>query len=573
MNKASYVPFEGPKDAKLVLVGEAPGESEEMNLRPFIGSSGKLLEECLMRHGKSRHQVYLANLSHYRPMYNKFELLTGTDQLDRDIKDLVSTIREINPNVICTLGHWPTMLLGGRRPISAHRGSILHCIMPGLEHVKVIPTYHPSYILRQRKAYPIFDQDIKRAVTDSTFRDFKYPDYDLIINPDDLELYSLVEMLCEAEYISCDIESVMNSTHILCVGFAFRHPKTKKITSVCIPYSDLTHNTIQTILASKANKIFHFGMFDNEMLWLNGFTINNWTDDTMTMQHILAPELPRSLDFITSIYTRQPYYKNTGKSEIPKDQKAWSNKKSKDALYLYNTKDCAVTLETFYCMDRDLKKDNLYDFYKYEFSLMEVAQHIGRSGLPIDQERKNLIYKGLLNKWAVNQLALNKLAGQEVNVKSPKLKTLLFDKLGLPTKRNRLGKLTTGEDAIIELIGYTKNHIEKLSRPSAVAEWQEKFVILQLILVIRGIRQLISVYLNFGTLTTVRSTYKPSSTETGRFAAEKYVDGTGFNPQTIPRDPIEIEEVAVEVPVNSSDFDEDGEDEDEDEDTLDDSGA
>jgi uracil-DNA glycosylase family 4 len=63
----TYVPDSGPENASILFVGEAPGETETIQLQPFVGESGNILLACLNRAGVERGDVRLANLCHYRP--------------------------------------------------------------------------------------------------------------------------------------------------------------------------------------------------------------------------------------------------------------------------------------------------------------------------------------------------------------------------------------------------------------------------------------------------------------------------------------------------------------------------
>lgn len=341
-----YVPDEGPEDAKILLVGEAPGADEHEQRRPFIGRSGDLLTNVLERNGLSRAQVRLANLCHYRPYDNKFENLLGSVALKQGVEQLHAWIKEHRPVVIVPLGAWPLRFLTGKDGIMKWRGSILSYIND--DTIKVIPTVHPAAVLRKRDLYPTFDIDMKRIVEDSQFREKRLPQREYILDPRGLELEKWTHELEKAPIISCDIETVKSSSHILCVGFS----PDPSVGVVITPSHAPGHIAIQRILMAKNRKVFQNGTFDTiQMINLNGYQFNDsafelarpyyW--DTMIAQHVQAPELPRALDYLTSVYTREPYYKSTGRGNIPGDQKAWSAKQNREELYEYNAKDACVT--------------------------------------------------------------------------------------------------------------------------------------------------------------------------------------------------------------------------------------
>jgi uracil-DNA glycosylase family 4 len=542
-----FVPDEGPADARILFVGEAPGEQEYERGRPFVGPSGDILIDVLARNGLERNEVRLANLCHYRPFNNKFEKLLNTSVLATGVKDLYAHIETYRPTVIVAMGSWPLSFLTGKKGIKKWRGSILSYIND--ESIKVIPTFHPAAVLRDRGLYPTFDLDIKRIKSDSAFAEKRLPVRQFVTDPRGMELEEWVQKLCSAKHLACDIETVKRTKHILCI----------------VPSHFEGKRAIERVLASDASKIFQFGTFDTLQLKENGYVINDpraasydrpyyW--DTLIAQHSLAPELPRSLEYLTSIYTREPYYKTEGRGTIPDDAKGWSMKVDKQSLYVYNCRDTCTTFEIFQAQFQEIMvegDDDLKGSFDFSMELLDTAHHISEAGLPIDRERRELLQNVLLRKWMKKQFILDRMVGFETNVRSPKLKNILFDKdkMGLPPRRNREGKLTTDEDAIVSLIAYCKDKLDSVVRQDAKIGWQIKLAICSTILEIRGIRQVLSNYvlerMRDGTSRLssdfrLRSTFKVGGTETWRWAAMKYVDGTGFNAQTLPRDPVEVDD-------------------------------
>ncbi len=539
------VPNIGKSGASILLVGEAPGETEEYEKKPFVGVSGDLLTSVLGRAGVSREEVFLANLCQYRPAGNRFELLNETEQLASGLRDIQEYILTNRPIVIGALGAQALYhLTGVSNKITKWRGSILPCKWDS--SIKVIPTYHPAYVLRDRKHYPVFDLDIKRIILESKTRDFNLPVREFIIDPKGLELEEITQELCNSPKLAVDIESVKaskkNAGHknfILCAGFA-----TSATRSVCIVnHGDNQFiNSVQRILQSSAKKVFHFGTFDTEVFHLNGFETKNYWWDTLTAQHILAPELPRSLDFLSSLYTREPYYKNVGRGEIPDDTKSWGAKVDKSKLWVYNCRDTGVTFEIQEQQEKELTGRDL-EMFRYEMDLIPVAQTMSRNGLLVDQERLKIFDDATTIRWYKLQGMIDALCERHVNVYSPKqLQDVLYSQLGLPVRRNRDGSITTDEDAIVGLIAVVADKLSTLVADKAKFEWNIKYAVLKAVLEIRGLRKLRSTYLRFDLSNDgrVRSLYKFSNTDTGRGAAEMYVDSTGINSQTFPRSSVEV---------------------------------
>lgn len=552
----TIVPNEGPVDARIYFVGEAPGGDEVIERRPFIGASGALLRDCLGRTGTNEASVRFANLCQQRPEDNHFGTLLRSRELAAGIEKLVGDIRDGNPTVIAALGNWPLYYLTGKHGkkgagtgIGRWRGSILPCTLaPGLEHIKVVACFHPAYVLRSRETYPIFAADIKRAVNDATFPEFRYPERKFVLDPRGKDLEYWTEFLCSSEKLACDIESVKKSTRILCHGFS---PSPEL--SVVISHSDTDFqrsSAIDAIYRSNAKKIFHNGgAFDIPMLEFNGFVVKNFWWDTMVVQHVMWAELPKSLDYLVSIYTRQPYYKTAGRAEIPADAKGWSEKFDKSALYEYNGTDTGCTAEIQIEQEKELEEgpEQWKKIIAFEMAELPVAARIGMTGMQIDTNRREIIRRALETKWGINQFVLDRLTGYHTNVNSPKvIAKILYDKdkFGLPPRRDhKTGKLATDEDAIVSLIAFCKDKLGRMKPGgSAIVFWKTRYEALKTILVIRGIRKLLSSYIRVPISDDgrIRAIYKAVGPETGRWAAAKFFDGTGTNPQTFPREVLEI---------------------------------
>lgn len=530
---------------KILIIGEAPGRDEETEGKPFVGQSGELLFQALHRVGITRDNVSLLNLSQYRPHENKFEYLEDSQVLRDGVAEIKSYLRQQQSSirVVILLGERPLNYIGGRYGISKWRGSVIK-----QDGINFISTYHPAFVLRDRSSYPIFTFDISKAF--EVFRSgYNLPESNFSIDPRGLELEEKVQELIASDELAVDIESVKDSSHIICCGFA-----TSANDAVCIvnhSFDGLESsfvNALRRILESPNKKIFHNGLFDVDMLHLNSIDTENFHYDTMIGQHILEPELPKGLDFLTSIYTDRPYYKDMGKSAIPDNEKAWGSKIDKEKLYIYNCLDCVATYEIYKKQERELIEEGLKEFFDYEMEMTEVALHISRSGMLLDSKRVALIKSTLLSRTLKDQELLNNITKCQLNVRSPKqLKEVLFDRLRLPLRKNYNGGVTTDENAIVSLMTFCQTKINGLVTENKKFEWQLKLAALKLILKIRGQRQLISNYIDIPISSDgrVRSSYKVAATETGRWAANTYVDGTGFNGQTMPREVLEIVESEI----------------------------
>ncbi len=132
---------EGSPTAALMFVGEAPGEEEDREGRPFVGAAGQVLNNLLNKLGLLREEVYIANIVKSRPPGNRDP---EPDEIAACLPFLQKQIKAIRPKVIVALGRVAMQaLLDTRVPLAKLRGA-----WQKYDHIPVMPTFHPSYLLR-----------------------------------------------------------------------------------------------------------------------------------------------------------------------------------------------------------------------------------------------------------------------------------------------------------------------------------------------------------------------------------------------------------------------------------------
>lgn len=137
----------GSPDADLMLIGEAPGGTEDIRGRPFIGQAGQLLDRVLSALGINREDIYITNVLKCRPKQNKLPNGKGAVQecVDACWPYLETEIQDVNPKAIVLMGSTPLVTLTGLRLISRHEGTEIETIY---DTARTFATYHPAYILR-----------------------------------------------------------------------------------------------------------------------------------------------------------------------------------------------------------------------------------------------------------------------------------------------------------------------------------------------------------------------------------------------------------------------------------------
>ena len=139
-----------------MFVGEAPGKAEDLQGIPFVGRAGQLLTKIIASIGLSRRDVYIANILKCHPMGNR-------DPLPHEIEAcepwLIEQLEIIKPKVICALGKFAAQaLLKSDEPITALRGRFYD-----YHGVKLMPTFHPAYLLRNPSGKRVVWEDMKKV--------------------------------------------------------------------------------------------------------------------------------------------------------------------------------------------------------------------------------------------------------------------------------------------------------------------------------------------------------------------------------------------------------------------------
>lgn len=497
----------GPSNARLVVVGEAPGGHEEQLGRPFVGPTGKIVRDCLSSAGIKPEEVYMTNVVKVRPPGNQIKLLkTIGYELSDFIPQLWEEINAIKPNCILAFGGTALTALTGMDGIEKYRGSILQSCYAS---TKVVPTIHPAALLHSEtegmhswKDLTYIKWDVIRAVKQSQFPELRAPERNLITCRNNLDLYRFLNRHQSSPFVSVDIETFR--TIPICIAFAFNSKE-----AISIPLfnnlaarsdgeqmtrSDLIQcwSDISAFLADcKVQKIGQNFKFDEKQLALAvndtlpiGLITHGFFFDTMLAFRTLYPELPGSLAFQTSVLTEEPYYKEEGKGYNPKKDKV-------DRLLLYNAKDAVVTYECYERELEELESRGLVDFFFSKvMPLHPFYSRIERRGIRRDNFAKAFLDEKYKDLQKAKQDELNSLTVaygvENVNVNSNGLNgqvgKLLFNHMALPLRKG------TDEKTLDAL----RRNVLK----SGTEETVRKRRILELILEIRKVRKTRGTYID-----------------------------------------------------------------------------
>lgn len=358
----------GPKNPKLLIVGEAWGENEAQTHQPFVGVSGielwRMLGEALPEVYPEQHQVSIreaynlgnawirnrktwldlagiafTNVLNLRPPANKVETLCvpkaqleGAYNLPAvskglylrpehlpELHRLLDEISEARPNCIIAAGNTACWALLQTTNISSIRGAVTHSVTE--PYTKVLPTFHPAAILRQWSWRPITVADLIKGAREAEYPELIRPERRVMINPSMHDLVSWRDWLLYERYpelIAVDTETKWGL--IKCIGFSW-----DRDAAISIPFIDeakpgcnywatnaeekSAYLVVRDVLESPIEKLFQNGLYDLQYIFKWGMRPNNLAHDTMLLHHSMYPEMRKGLGFLGSIYSNEAAWK------------------------------------------------------------------------------------------------------------------------------------------------------------------------------------------------------------------------------------------------------------------------
>lgn len=150
---------DGNPKSEIVFIGEAPGKSEDLEGRPFIGRAGKFLGEMLEIIKMSREDIYITNIVKYRPPNNRDP---EQDELEACLPWLLEELNFIKPKLIIFLGRHSMNRFFPTDKISEVHGKLLHKKIKGLETENFFPLYHPAAALYNGGMRETLIEDFKK---------------------------------------------------------------------------------------------------------------------------------------------------------------------------------------------------------------------------------------------------------------------------------------------------------------------------------------------------------------------------------------------------------------------------
>lgn len=335
--KSSF-PIEG---CGLALIGESGGDEEHMKGRPFVGPSGRKLNEHLDAADIARDSCFVSNVFNHHPPGNKFNyyfekkptpLNNGSTPLYMkgfgyvkpewmgEISRLQEELEQANVKVIVALGAKPMQFFTGQTKISKCRGTVMGIKFGGRQY-KLVPTYHPSYVLRTGgwSEEVVKDLELAKSLADNTFA--PPPDKVVWVDVTMEDLYRFERLYMNNPsnlLLGIDIETDHKKTRqIDCIGFA---PSNE--VSIVVPFLDRRKKNwhywatpeeeveawlwcAKWLQHPEIVKVGQNFMYDIQYLWSYGLPVRGRWEDTLVMAHVVEPQKEKDLASLSSRYTNQ----------------------------------------------------------------------------------------------------------------------------------------------------------------------------------------------------------------------------------------------------------------------------
>ena len=544
-----YVQPSGPAPAKIMIVGEYPGDAELASGRPFTGMAGQELDRMLKEAGIFRSQCFVTNVIRERVPGNDIDNLIAARKsaitpyhtefqgkhILKPVSDGISLLQQeislVQPNIIIALGNLALWALTGQSGITSWRGSEMECTLPvSLSRpVKVLPTFHPSMILRQWSWRPIMVQDLRRVLKESDTPEVFRPDYQFIIRPDYGTAHSVLTQILNRVSqaplkLACDIET--RAGHIACIGIAWSQTE-----SMCLPLmtvsnplgywaeeeeATLQHLLGQILTHQNCQVVGQNFLYDAQYFLRHLHYIPNLARDTMLAQHSMFSSMQKSLAFLSSMYcAHYTYWKDEGKE--------WSKDVNEDQLWAYNCKDCVYTYEVDEGQQSAVAAMRLQSVHDFQQSLFHPVLRTMDKGIRIDTSSRANFAMELMDEIAKREQWFIDELGHSINPKSPKqMSELFYQALGQKPVINRKTGSASCDDESLRKVAER----EPLLRPlvDKISEY-------------RSLGVFLSTFVNapLDIDGRMRCSFNPAGTETYRFSSKQNAFGSGLNLQNIPK--------------------------------------
>lgn len=564
----------GPRDARILLVGESWGVEELAKQAPFVGTSGFELTRLLREAGIDRNQVLLTNVCPRRPARNEmteffdrrdearidYRGLNPTPETFNDIQRLYALIDRVRPTVIIAFGNYAFWALtdtarlsydssSGRLipgGITDYRGSMLHTHLD-LPRIAVLPTIHPAALFRNWKQRTSVIHDLRRV--HSAFRGnwvprpepvLEYrPTYDRIRT----YLSALLARMDGGRELPLVLDVETKSRLVTCVGVAYSSKH-----ALTIPLAKLTgHRKVESywtikeeaaIIRTLCSVLTHpkVRLIGQNFLYDMTYLLDHWGIvtrchfDTMVAQHLLFPDLPKDLGYLSSLYcAHHIYWKD--------DNHEWDSKTDLDVHLRYNAEDCWRTFEIYEALSSLIKELKREEHWSFELEKLSLAWEMMRKGVAIDKKaRANISFELAMSADARRAWLLRMVPQRLVDELFPSAKGAKRSSwLGSPAQQRQIFEGLFGlRIPFNRKTGTATLNREALDSFLVQAPYLRR--IIEALLELRSLRVVKATFIDASLDPDgrMRCSFNPAGTSTFRWSSSTNPLGRGTNLQNIP---------------------------------------
>lgn len=530
----------GYGDASIFFLTGHPLKEDLVNGLALSGHNETTLNHFLREEKLNIQQCYRSSYIKEKLEYsgtNPKKLANALAKVDLEkYKNLLfEEIKNVLPNVIVPLDDIALSIVfphinaikkpkGRKYWTYCYRGSILPLrndwqLLLGEENiVRIIPTLGPQLLYNDWTARSYTQLDYKRInIWKNSRSKIEEPEF-IWVAKDAKSFSEFLKRAFSQNPTRCTFDVETYGSMLTCISFCFDGHESVTV-PLCDPHISsgemvLLWRLVGKVLSnaiSKNNQNIKYDWIINDR---HGFNTNNVQSDTMLKTGLLYPELPKGLDFLTSIYTNMAYYKDEGKEFNPKFH-------TRDRLYLYCAKDSLAAHIISEKQDKELEENGLLDLYNDEVApSILIYKNIDESGIQIDQAQKTKLRTKYTQLYDANAITLRILVNnQGFNPKSPtQVGKLLYEELKFPARKKTTeeGKTSykTDKETLDDLFIH---HIEKVGKVGAA--------IIARVIVCRKLAKVIE-YIDTPLHPDgrFRGNYNLTGTETGRSSCSKTID-------------------------------------------------
>jgi DNA polymerase-1 len=496
-SKINCILGDGPMNADMLFVGEAPGEDEERTGKPFVGRAGQFQERHVFRgSGIVRAHVRLTNAVRCRPKDNK---TPGTNEIRACRYHLEDEIARIKPKVIVLLGNVPLYSVipmpkkdnaekkyqNKATGITKWRGNLMW-------HHKyqcwVMPTFHPSGLARSFNMGSRYQLDQAIADIEAAERavgrsapDYKYPTIHLADTPEKAIRVMAKMMLAKTMGFDIETEDLDFASEVLGISMACGENEGFYLTWEAISQSEKALRMFKELCKMESPlKILHNAAFDTRFIRMKGLPFSRVYKDTMIMAHLHDENFFKGLKPLTWRHLLFGGYEQP--MEDYRIEHKLRNFKGMpvEVIYPYSGMDAVATRQLYFKLLPHLVEERSIQLYDNVLmpvrEVMTTAEIHGFKTDPVYAKNLDSKCDIVRTKLLGNIYAK---AGGEFNLKSPKqLGDVLYKKLRLPVVvTSKKGKPSCNKKALTILSKHKKGAIvQDILGARYIADQQTKFI-------------------------------------------------------------------------------------------------